>query len=170
VIASAALLRKLRPFDPFCEPGRAFGRSYGLSHAGYDVRLDQDIFLWPKGFRLASTLERFAMPIDHIGIIHDKSTNIRLGIAVHNTVAENGWTGFLTLEISNQGWSPRYLRAGTPIAQVVFHRVGFPLFTRLRIALARRFPRIFSMPAVGYAGKKYQNQRRGPVKAILEAE
>jgi dCTP deaminase len=147
MILSGETLRIIRPVHPFVEPGRAHGRSYGVSHAGYDVRLDQDVWLWPKGFQLASTFERFDMPADVLGVVHDKSTNIRLGIAVHNTCIEPSWTGFLTLEISNQLWRPRFLRRGTPIAQVIFHQID--------------------RDVAGYAEGKYQNQARGPQKAIL---
>lgn len=147
MILSGETLRRVRPLDPFCEPGRAHGRSFGVSHAGYDVRLDQDILLWPKGFRLASTLERFTMPRNVLGVVHDKSTNIRLGIAVHNTVIEPAWCGWLTLEISNQSWWFRRLRRGTPIAQVIFHTLD--------------------VAVDGYAEGKYQNQARGPQEAIL---
>lgn len=147
MILSGETLRTVRPVDPFCEPGRAFGRSFGVSHAGYDVRLDQDIWLWPKGFVLASTMEKFDMPRNVLGVVHDKSTNIRLGIAVHNTVVEPAWCGWLTLEISNQSWRPRLLRRGTPIAQIIFHTVD--------------------VDVEGYADGKYQHQKRGPQKAIL---
>jgi dCTP deaminase len=150
MIASGQTLRELRPVEPFREPGRAFGRSYGVSHAGYDICLDQDVWLWPKGFRLASAMERFDMPAHLLGVVHDKSTNIRLGIAVHNTVIEPNWRGFLTLEISNQSWWRFHrLRRGTPIAQVIFHMID--------------------KPVEGYVGGKYQDQARGPQKAILEA-
>lgn len=147
MILSGETLRLIRPVWPFSEPGRAHGRSYGVSHAGYDVRLDQDVWLWPKGFRLASTFERFDMPADVLGVVHDKSTNIRLGIAVHNTIIECGWSGHLTLEISNQCWRPRLLLRGTPIAQVIFHQID--------------------RACEGYSGK-YQNQKRGPQEAIFE--
>jgi dCTP deaminase len=147
MVLSGITLRAIRPLEPFCEPGRAFGRSYGVSYAGYDVRLDQDILFGPKGFRLASTVERFSMPRNLLGVVHDKSTNIRLGIAVHNTVIEPGWSGFLTLEISNQSWRPIFLRKGMPIAQVIFH--------------------VVDQEVEGYTGK-YHDQARGPQKAILE--
>jgi deoxycytidine triphosphate deaminase len=51
--------------DPFVErdvsPG---GKTYGLGLASYDVRLDQQVRLPPRGFALGSTLERFCMPLD----------------------------------------------------------------------------------------------------------
>ena len=148
MILSGETLRAIQPVMPFREHGRAHGRSYGVSHAGYDISLDQDVWLWPKGFQLASTIEWFCMPDDALGVVHDKSTNIRLGIAVHNTVIEPNWRGYLTLEISNQLWRPRLLKRGTPIAQVIFHRVD--------------------KPVDGYVGGKYQNQARGPQAAILD--
>ena len=142
-------MREIEPkiLEPFSAPDRAYGRSYGVSHAGYDVRLDQDVVLWPKGFVLASTLEKFTMPRWVLGVVHDKSTNIRMGIAVHNTVIEPGWRGHLTLEISNQSWRIHRLRRGTPIAQIIFHEV--------------------TGPVDGYNGK-YQDQERGAQRARME--
>jgi dCTP deaminase len=131
--------------------------SYGLSMCGYDIRLDQDITLWSGRSVLASSLERFCMPLDVVGVVHDKSTWAREGISVQNTVIEPGWRGFLTLEILyspllRQGESPTggrrgyyELDSGTPIAQVIFHRVD--------------------VATDGYGGSKYQDQERGPVGA-----
>ena len=87
------------------------------------------------------------MPFDVLGVVHDKSSWVRKGICVQNTIIDPGWCGFLTLELTNH-WSntrPCTIRAGTPIAQVVFHRLD----------QATELP---------YSGK-YQNQERGPQKA-----
>jgi len=151
MIVSGQTLREWRPLTPFREPGQAFGRSYGVSHAGYDICLDQDLWLWPKSFRLASSLECFNMPACLLGVVHDKSTNIRLGITVYNTVIEPNWQGFLTLEISNHSWWRFHcLKRGTPIAQVIFHMID--------------------KPTEGYSKGKYQNQLRGPQAAIKSGE
>jgi len=163
-ILSAQTIRRLKLLDPMVERQQhpESGCSFGLSACGYDLRLDQDIVIEPGGFTLASTMERFHMPTDVVGIIHDKSTWARRGIAVQNTVAEPGWSGFLTLEIScnipvnRQMWEKfwpgtEYTRtklvAGTPIAQVIFHRLDEPTEQ--------------AYPDTG----KYQNQERGPVAA-----
>jgi len=129
------------------------GTSFGLSMCGYDIRLDQDVWLPPGMTVLASTLERFTMPLDVVGIVHDKSTWARRGISVQNTVIEPGWSGFLTLELL---YSPlchpavsrtdgMKIIAGSPIAQVIFHQV--------------------SEMTEGYGDGKYQNQERGPQEA-----
>ena len=143
------------------------GMSYGLSHAGYDVRLDSEVILYPGDYKLGATLERFNMPKDVLGIVHDKSTLARQAITVQNTVIEPGWQGYLTVEIAYHAsfwkmvksripftgrfkWgNPIILPAGVPIAQVVFHRLD--------------------QPVEGYSGK-YQNQEAGPQEARFSKE
>lgn len=125
------------------------GMSYGLSVGGYDVRIDQAATLLPGGFVLASTIERFVMPTDLMGIVHDKSTLARMGLTVQNTVIEAGWEGWLTLELTNHGHSLISLPCGSPIAQILFH--------------------VLSSPSKGYQGK-YQHQERGPQPAKFERD
>lgn len=134
---------------PFHEKTVADGMSYGLSAAGYDVRIDQPLDIYPNSFRLGSTAERFVMPMDVIGIVCDKSSWARQGIAVQNTVIEPGWRGYLTLEISNHNpYSIVNINRYSPIAQIIFHRLDEPT----------------ELPYVG----KYQNQQRGPQPAKYE--
>ena len=73
-------------------------------------------------FLLCQTYEKFTMPPDVVGLVRDKSTLARLGIAVQNTVLEPGWKGYLTIEISNHGPLDILLKQGMPIAQVQFFR------------------------------------------------
>jgi dCTP deaminase len=91
VILPAQEIRRLRPLDPFVEREIAFGTTYGLGPAGYDVRIAEMIWLWRGRFLLASTIEHFDMPNDVMAIVHDKSTWARRGVAVQNTVIEPGW-------------------------------------------------------------------------------
>jgi dCTP deaminase len=150
------------------------GVSHGLSEAGYDIRIKQDIFFYPqdtsagfdtdivnlkwmendfllgtstKGrFSLASAIEEFDMPNDLVGVVHDKSTWARQGVSVFNTIIEPGWKGFLTLEIVFHGNIPLHIPAGSGIAQVIFHKLICP---------------------TKYDGK-YQNQEDRPVSSIWE--
>lgn len=134
--------------EPFRERAVAHGMSYGLSVAGYDVRIAQDITIGPGEFVLASTVERFAMPTDVLAKVADKSTWARRGIAVQNTIIEPGWRGFLTLEITNHGQSIIDFAEGMPIAQIIFHRLE-------------------TSAEKPYSGK-YQDQSFGPVPALIE--
>lgn len=77
------------------------GLTFGLGPAGYDVRVREAVTLPPGGFALASTVERFDLPPDIQMTVHDKSTLARRGLAVQATVAEPGWRGYLTMELTN---------------------------------------------------------------------
>ena len=141
---------------------REHGVSYGLSEAGYDIRIKQEVVFdvfrggavvqayldkagYPAGrrFVLASAMEEFQMPTNMVGIVHDKSTWARKGLSVFNTVIEPGWKGFLTLELMYHGDEELIIPAGAGIAQVVFHRTS---------------------DAMEYTGQ-YQNQEDAPVSA-----
>lgn len=148
MILSGQTIRKLGIFNPFSEKAREFGMSYGLSSAGYDVRIAEAITLAPGHFALASTVEHFTMPNDALAIVHDKSTWARRGLSVQNTVIEPGWKGYLTMELTNHGSDTLTIHAGSPIAQIVFHKMDEPA-------------------EVPYTGK-YQDQPAHPVPAKLE--
>lgn len=151
------------------EKHKEYGVSHGLSEAGYDIRIKQEVLFRPASyhafsldmvrpatvsldgetakpgnFTLASTIEEFRMPDHLLGIVHDKSSWARKGLSVLNTVIEPGWRGFLTLELVFNGPEPLIIPAGSGIAQVIFHQVSVP---------AR------------YDGK-YQDQADRPVEAI----
>ena len=137
----------------------------GLSEAGYDIRLKQDVVFSPKDLRdpygydtwaadlesgtgrfcLASAIEEFQMPDNLVGIVHDKSSWAREGLSVFNTVIEPGFFGGLTLELVYHGSKGLHIPAGSGIAQVVFHQT-----TENR----------------PYTGR-YQNQSNEPVSAIF---
>lgn len=123
MILSAQSIRKRDIFRPFFEQSKAFGMTYGLGPAGYDVRVSEEFILGPGEFRLASTVEYFNMPLDLQGVVHDKSTLARLGLALQNTIIDPGWYGFLTLEMHNQATYPLEIKSGMPIACVVLHKL-----------------------------------------------
>lgn len=112
--------------SPMYPRTKAHGMTFGTGPAGYDVRIDKHVILPPGGFALAATLERFAMHNDVLGIVHDKSTWARRGLALQNTVIEPGWRGFLTIELSNHGPETLMIEWGCPIAQVIFHALDRP--------------------------------------------
>lgn len=130
---------------PFNERRVAEGKTFGLSSAGYDVRLAQTLWVWPFWGRLGSIMEYIDLPPDLTCIIRDKSSNARRFITVQNTTAEPGWRGYLTVEITRHLPWPVRLKKGTPIAQLVFELLD----------------RTTDQPYQG----RYQNQPPRPVKA-----
>lgn len=131
---------------PFHERTQHEGMTFGLSAAGYDVRIAEDMWIVSGTFRLASTLETFWMPDDLVARVCDKSSWARQGLTVQNTIIEPGWRGYLTLELTNHSARDIEIRLGAPIAQIVFERLEAPT----------------EQP---YSGK-YQDQRSGPQPAI----
>jgi len=148
MILSAQTIRRAKLIADIQGRTVSHGLTFGLGPAGYDIRIAEDLILWPGRFVLASAMEYFQMPKDVLGVVHDKSTWARRGVALQNTVIEPGWCGFLTLEITMHRFKFIRLRAGMPIAQVVFHLLD----------------EITENPYQG----KYQNQAAGPQPAIAQ--
>ena len=146
MIVNRGKLLNSRPVWPMYETKQTSGGvSFGMSEAGYDIRIKQDVVLHPfKRFALASTIERFQLDKYLTGIVHDKSTWARRGLSVLNTVIEPGWKGYLTLELVYHGWGILRIPPGSGIAQVIFHEIMCPAL---------------------YTGK-YQDQPDRPVEAI----
>lgn len=134
--------------SPAHERTREHGMTFGVGPAGYDVRIKQALTLAPRTFALASTVEWFAMPANVIATVMDKSTWARRGLSLFNTVIEPGWSGWLTIELTNQSDADIAIPAGAPIAQIMFQWID-------------------QTTAIPYRGK-YHNQADEPVAAILE--
>lgn len=168
MILSGTTIKDKEIIRPTLERTREHGITYGLGPAGYDVRVEfgenlpakhylQDphdfasehhspkdipyVILEPGEFTLASTMEKFHMPNNVVGIVHDKSTWARRGLAVQNTVIEPGWRGWLTLELTNHSDEKIIILRSMAIAQIIFHYTDYN--------------------TEGYEGK-YQDQERGP--------
>lgn len=127
MILPAQIIRLIKPVTPFHERTKEFGMSYGLSAAGYDIRIAETLILHAGEFSLASSLEKFNMPNNVLAYVKDKSTWARQGLTVQNTVIEPGWKGYLTLELTNHNLFHQakdiQLIKGMPIAQIVFHKL-----------------------------------------------
>lgn len=80
------------------------------------------VWLMPGQFMLAETVERIELPGNVCCTIEGKSSLARLGLAIHQTGGwvDVGFSGTLTLEMSNMMCKPLELYAGMPIAQLVF--------------------------------------------------
>jgi dCTP deaminase len=147
IINGKSLLR-CKPLTPMLDSKqREHGVSYGLSEAGYDVRIKQEVRLSPENrFSLASTIERFTMPHHLVGVVHDKSTWARQGLSVFNTVIEPDWEGYLTLELVYHGNGELVIPAGAGIAQILFYAL---------------------LENASYGDGKYQCQPDRPVEAKM---
>ncbi len=83
------------------------------------------LWLHPRHFILAATLEFLALPDDLSAEVVGRSSWGRLGLLVATAVfVHPGFRGCLTLELVNEGDSPIALSPGSRIAQLTVHRLG----------------------------------------------
>jgi dCTP deaminase len=110
---------------------------------------DEDPFvLHPGEFVLGSTFEQVGLPDDLAGRLEGKSSLGRLGLLTHSTAGfiDPGFTGHITLELSNVANLPITLWPGMKIGQLCLFRLSSPAENPYGSAAA---------------GSKYQGQR-GP--------
>lgn len=152
--------------------------SFGLSSAGYDMRLGTKFLLcmptggildpknpndgcWfsverndyidipPHTFVLAYSVERWALPRNVCMTVLGKSTYARCGLVVNVTPGEPGWVGNLTLELNNNAPLPIRVYVNEGIAQAQFHLLLDPV------------------TAYNDRAGKYMNQSTEPVRSIV---
>ena len=117
---------------------------------------DEPFILQPHTFCLGSTVEAVTLPDDIVARVDGKSSLGRLGLLVHATAGyvDPGWTGQLTLELSNQSQMPIAVYYGMRIAQISFLRLTTPA------------NRPYGSPGLG---SKYQGQT-GPTPSRIADE
>ncbi|MFO7278882.1 MAG: dCTP deaminase [Thermoanaerobacterales bacterium] len=84
--------------------------------------------LHPGEFVLGSTYERITLPDDIVARIEGKSSLGRLGLLIHSTAGfiDAGFSGHITLELSNVANLPITLYPGMKIGQVSFLQMTTP--------------------------------------------
>ncbi len=87
-----------------------------------EIAPEEPFVIQPGSFCLGSTVETITLPEDIVARVDGKSSLGRLGLLVHATAGyvDPGWTGKLTLELSNQSQMPIALYYGMRIAQISF--------------------------------------------------
>lgn len=109
---------------------------------------DEPFVLHPGEFVLASTLETVALPDDIAARLEGKSSLGRLGLVTHSTAGfiDPGFSGHITLELSNLATLPIKLWPGMKVGQLCLFRLSSPCATPY---------------GSGGLGSRYQGQR-GP--------
>jgi len=113
-----------------------------------EVAEGESFVLHPGEFVLASTLEKFTLPTDLAGRLEGKSSLGRLGLLTHSTAGfiDPGFSGYITLELSNVANLPMTLWPGMKVGQLALFTMSSPAETPY---------------GSGALGSKYQGQR-GP--------
>lgn len=98
-------------------------QSRRLSKMHY-VPFGSDYFLHPGNFVLGTTLEWIRLPKDLFGYVVGKSSWGRRGLVIATaTGVHPGFTGCLTLELSNLGEIPIAIKPGMALCQICLHTV-----------------------------------------------
>ena len=89
---------------------------------------DDPFVLHPGEFVLASTFEVVTLPDDVAARLEGKSSLGRLGLLTHSTAGfiDPGFSGHVTLELSNVATLPIMLWPGMKIGQLCFFRLSSP--------------------------------------------
>ena len=89
---------------------------------------DDPFILHPGEFVLGSTLEVVSLPDDLAGRLEVKSSLGRLGLLTHSTAGfiDPGFSGHITLELSNVATLPIKLFPGMKIGQLCLFRLSSP--------------------------------------------
>ena len=93
-----------------------------------EVTSDEAFILHPGEFVLASTYEVVTLPDDIAGRLEGKSSLGRLGLLTHSTAGfiDPGFSGHVTLELSNVATLPIKLWPGMKIGQLCLFRLSSP--------------------------------------------
>jgi dCTP deaminase len=89
---------------------------------------DEPFILHPGEFVLGSTFELVSLPDDVAARLEGKSSLGRLGLLTHSTAGfiDPGFSGHVTLELSNVATLPIKLYPGMKIGQLCFFRLSSP--------------------------------------------
>lgn len=113
-----------------------------------EVPSGESLVLHPGEFVLGSTYEAVTLPDDVAARLEGKSSLGRLGLLTHSTAGfvDPGFTGHVTLELSNVATLPIKLWPGMKVGQLCFFRLSSPADEPY---------------GAGASGSRYQGQR-GP--------
>ena len=93
-----------------------------------EVAPDEPFILHPGEFVLGSTYESVTLPDDVAARLEGKSSLGRLGLLTHSTAGfiDPGFSGHVTLELSNMATLPIKLWPGSKIGQLCFFKLSSP--------------------------------------------
>ncbi|GMA24308.1 dCTP deaminase [Luteimicrobium album] len=93
-----------------------------------EAKGDEPLVLHPGEFVLGSTFEAVTLPDDVAARLEGKSSLGRLGLLTHSTAGfiDPGFSGHVTLELSNVATLPITLWPGMKIGQMCFFRLSSP--------------------------------------------
>lgn len=99
--------------------------------AGYDLKSDDDIIIWPFQCKLVPTALHLALPANSAGLVLSRSglgTKKRLTVAQGVGLIDPDYRGLVYVPLANHGLLPRRVKRGERIAQLLILPAVHPLF------------------------------------------
>jgi len=93
-----------------------------------EIKNGEAFYVQPGEFILGVTLEKITLPNDIVARVEGRSSLGRLGIIVHSTAGfiDAGFSGTITLEISNLNRLPIALYPDMRVCQIAFEQMSSP--------------------------------------------
>ena len=125
---------------PFIDPAE---EQPELTHL-VEVERDEPFILHPGEFVLGSTFEIVTLPDDLAARLEGKSSLGRLGLLTHSTAGfvDPGFSGHVTLELSNVATLPIKLWPGMKVGQLCFIRLSSPTENPMAVRNTARVTRV----------------------------
>ena len=94
-----------------------------MNDGAFEEIINEEFILKPGDFVLATTQEYFYFGPTLHGVLQGKSSWARVGLYVESAgLFDSGFEGVAVVELTNQGKAPLRLKAGQPIAQMIFQK------------------------------------------------
>jgi dCTP deaminase len=93
----------------------------------YYMPFGEEFILHPRSFVLSVTLEWLRIPLGMAGMVAGKSSWGRMGLIIETAPGiQPGFTGCLTLELTNVGDIPIAIKPGTSVCQLFLYQLDQP--------------------------------------------
>lgn len=83
----------------------------------------QEIVIKPGDYFLVQTFEEVNTPMDLMPIVHVRTSLFRAGLLLLNSKTDPGYSGVLTMGLTNLSPFPVKLQLGARICNIVFHKI-----------------------------------------------
>lgn len=83
----------------------------------------QEIVIKPGEYFLVQTVEEINTPSDLMPIVHTRTSLFRAGLLLLNSKTDPGYSGVLTMGLTNLSPFPVRLQMGARICNIIFHKI-----------------------------------------------
>lgn len=106
------------------KPGKRKGVETKLVAEFVDSGKQKEIVIKPGEYFLVQTYEEINTPLDLMPIVHTRTSLFRSGLLLLNSKTDPGYSGQLTMGLTNLSPFPVKLQLGARICNIIFHKIS----------------------------------------------